>query len=446
MRSYKKIMPIFLAAALIGTAVFSIKGRVDASNAYDSAMNKAREYAANGIVVDAIAQYETAISHNPTLEAYLEAGQVYLDNEDYSSARKWYKNELKTAYPKAPETYLYGINLYLPRDNYRMVFDVYNDYKARQLYSEEVELAVDQIRYKYDLAGKFEQVGAFSNQTNTAAVRHDGLWGYIKSDLDYSIPYIFSEASNFTNYAAVKDAEGNPYYIDSEGNIKINETTLLNADPEFGQVEKFQPIQSGLILAFNGDIWNYYRMDSMEKLCGGFSKATPISNGVGAVSMDGKKWALISEEGQLITDYIYDEVLMDSKSILCRGGALLVKTDGKYKLIDRAGNQLGNNVYDKAVAFNDASFAAVFRDGQWMYIDPAGNEFLKNHYEEARSYSCGLAAVKQNGKWGYMDKTGKLVLPCEFAEAEPFWTEGLAFVKTEEGHWSLLVLYQYSRR
>lgn len=437
-------MPIFLAAALFGTAAVSVNGRIETQRAYETALTQAREYADKGIVVNAVEQYRTAISINPTLTAYLEAGQVYLDNGDLSRARKWYKNNLKKEFPKEPETYLFGINVYLANNNYRMAFDVYDDYQGRGLYSEAVESAIDAIRYKYDLVGSFEGVSAFSGSSKTAAVRHADLWGYVDSEMTRKLPYIYQEADYFSTYAAVKDADGNPYYIDTAGNVIINEAVILDADPEFERVVAFKCIQSNMLLAYNGEIWNYYDAGDMHKLFGGYKNAMPIANGVGAVSKDGKKWALISNKGEELTDFIYDEVLADAKSIICRNGAIIVRIDDQYMLVDKAGTQIGNKTYDGARAFNDNSYAAVKYGGEWRFIDAEGNEYLRNKYKEVKSFSNGLAAVKQNGKWGYINTAGKLVIPCEFLDAKPFNTNGVSFVKVDNNTWKMLKLYQYN--
>ncbi len=131
MKSYKKIMPIFLVALLVLTVFYSVQSKAGVQSDYRSALTLARDYAEKGIVTDAISQYETAYELNPTVEILLEAGEVYLDNGDYNSAVKWYSNELLTNYPKEAETYLYGITVYLDLENYRSAYEVYDEYQGR---------------------------------------------------------------------------------------------------------------------------------------------------------------------------------------------------------------------------------------------------------------------------------------------------------------------------
>lgn len=444
MKSYKKILPIFLSVALFGSAAYSIQTKSENANAYAVALEEARNYAAKGIEVDAMSCYQEALDIEPTLAIYLEAGEVYLENDDLSAAKKWYQNELLEQYPKAAETYLYGIKMYLASDNYRNAFSVYEAYQNRGLYLDEVENMIDPIRYMYTLSGRYEDVGVFSNVTNTAAVMYDGLWGYVNASGNRMITYDYVTAGTFGTYAAVTDVDGNAYYIDQSGDIKINEKFILETDSEFLTVKEFQGIQSNMILAYNGEIWNYYDADTYEKLFGGYKEATPITNGVGAVSEDGEKWELISTDGSQITDAVFDGVVADDKGIVCRSNAIVVILNGEYILVDHEGNQLGDGAYTEASAFYDGTYAACGNGQNWSFVDDNGNVVLTGKYQDARSFSNGLAAVKVDGKWGYIDISGEIVIPCEFEEAGPFNTTGVAFVKVADENWQLLSLYQYN--
>ncbi len=441
MRSYKKIMPLLLVGMLLLTVVYSIQNKTEIANTYETALTQARDYAQKGIVTDAMAKYATAMSAKPSAELSLEAGAVYVNMGDYKSAEDWYEGELLKQYPKDSRTYLYGIQVYLTMGNYREAYRAYDDYRARELYLEDVEKAMDQIRYEFDLKGPFQEVSPFSNVTNTAAVKYQDAWGYVDASGSRKIRYIFREAQTFGNLAAVITKEGRAIYIDGSGNEKINENFLLETDPDFGQVEKFAGIQSNLILAYNGKIWNYYQMGSYEKLTGGYAGAWPITLGVGAVSQDGSKWALISSEGKRTTDFVFDEVVADAKDVICRTGAVVVRQGEEYLLVDQEGRKIGKNSYEKAKAFCDTSLAAVQKSGKWIFVDEEGQELVLGEYEDVQSFSNGLAAVKQDGKWGYIDQEGKLVIACQFLDAGPFHSTGVAFVKTDEQTWKLLSLY-----
>ncbi len=444
MKSYKKIMPLFLVALLAITVLYHFQDKAKMTAEYDTALETARNCAEKGIVTDALAQYATALEIRPSLELCLEAGQVYLDNNDLAGAKKWYTSQLLADYPKDAETYAYGLSLYLAQDNYRKAFGVYEDYQTRGLNSEAVETLMDTIRYKYDLKGSFTEVTPFSNLSGTAAVQYNGAWGYVDATGEKEISYQFLRAGVFSEYAAVTMADGSAAYIDQEGNQKINEAFILEKDPEFGTVREFRDIQSKLILASNGKVWNYYSLSTFEKVMGGFADAYPVVNGVGAVKNTAGKWALISANGTLITEYTYDDVVADEKNVISRTNAILVKSAEGYILVDRQGTRIGTGVYQDARGFQDTSYAAVKKNGTWLYVDPQGTELEVGKYEDARSFSNGLAAVQSGGLWGYIDMTGELVIPCTFLDAGPLHSAGVAFVKPTNDQWRLLSLYSYN--
>ena len=443
MKSYKKVMPILLVIALIGALAFCLNSRAEKHDAYEAAISQAREYADKGLVKDAMASYEEALSISPTLETYQEVGQYYLDREDFSGAEDWY-NRMASAFPREAATYEYGIKVYLMVEDYDSTFDIYDKFQKRKLESAEVKELIEPYLYQYVIVDDYLDVHAFSGTTKTAAVRNERGWGFVTSQGSTALPFTYKEADYFSTYAAVVDKDGNAGYIDEEGNVKINEAVILSSDPDFGKVVRFQALQAGHILAYNGKVWNYYNEETYEKEFGGFKNATPIGNGVGAVSLNGKDWALIANDGSMITDYKYGEVLMDSRSIIARADSLIVKEGNKYYLVDKQGNRVGSAAYEKACAFYDNTYAAVYDGKKWSFVDASGKAVIEGKFEDAKSFSFNLAAVKVDGKWGYIDNKGKLVIPCEFLEAGPFSTEGVAFVKTEEGSWQLLKLYQYN--
>lgn len=444
MRGYKKIMPIILTFALAGSAIYSFQNQAEKLDQYNSNLAQARIYAEKGIEKDAIEHYQEVIALNPSLQVSLEAGEVYLDHEDRRSAKAWYTKELLEKYPKEAETYLYGIRVCAQWDDYKGLFSIYKEYQNRGLSSDKVEEFVKPYLYTYSLSGTYEETGAFSTAAGLAAAKSEGRWGYVDTTGKRKISYRFDEAGLFGEYAPVKDQNGRMYYVDTGGNEKINEKFILEKDPDFGSVKELKNVHSNMILAYNGEMWNYYSLETFEKLFGGYSNALPVSNGIGAVSRDGKKWALISAEGMLLTDFVYDSILADKKDIVCRNNILIAQLNGAYILIDSSGKQIGSNSYTEARPFNDTTYAAVKKNGKWIFVDGSGEEHDFGNFEDAQSFSNGLAAVKVEGKWGYINAAGEMVVENTFYDAGAFNNAGSAFVQTRPKCWQLLRLYYFT--
>lgn len=442
MRSYKKIMPLLLTFALLGSVVYSFQNRAERRQEYDNALAQARLYADKSIEKDSLEQYQAALALEPSLQIYLEAGEVYLAHQDLWGAMSWYKDALLSSYPKDAQTYLYGLRVCAMGEDYEQLFSIYKDYEKRNLQSGEVEEFMKNYQYTYSLIGVYEEASVFGTSSGVAAAKYNGHWGYVDAGGKRKVSYSFDEAGLFGDYAPAVTQDGRAIYIDTAGDEKINENFILEKDPNFGSVTKFRNIYNNRILACNGTEWNYYSLDTFEKQFGGYADALPIANGVGAVSQDGMTWALIADDGTLLTDFIYEEILADEKEIVCRSDVLLAKLDGTYILINPQGQQIGNGRYTDAKPFYETSYAAVEKDGKWIFVDSTGEEHDLGSFEEAESFSCGMAAVKRDGKWGFIDSSGEMVIENLFYGAGPFGNQGACFVKTMPDQWQLLRLYR----
>ena len=440
---YKKIMPILLIAALFLGAAYSINNKIETETAYQTALDKARDYADRGITVDSVNYFKQAMEIHPSADLALEAGERYLAEGKQLQAINWYRKELEETYPKDPRTYLFAIRAYLLNNNCRAAHQIYEEYQTRGLYLDEVEEVMDPIQYAYMTRGWYSDAGPFSNTSNTAPAVYDDHWGYVTTEDDRTVDFIYTKAGVYAQYryAPVINEKGEALYIDENGEVRINDSFIRDSDPDFGKVVEFRPIQSGLILAYNGSIWNYYDAQTFEKRFGGYAGATPITLGIGAVSKDGQKWALIDDTGALITDFVYDEVVADEKDVVCRTDAIVVRKDDQYFLVDHSGNRI-SETYDTGCAFYDDSYAAFSRGRDWFFVDQTGRVGITGHFQDARSFSSGMAAVKSGGQWGYMSMKGELLIPFQFEEAGPFNKGG--FFVLQNGHWTIVSLYKYN--
>ena len=442
-KKYQVLMPVVLPLALVFSVLFMVKNRMEALQNYRGHLQAAQEYAANGILSDALASYEAALELNPSLETYLAVGELFMDNGQYYNAEDWYEDELLERYPKSSETYAFGIRTKLAQNNVREAYQIYDVYQEHGLNSAVVEDLIAPLRYSFDLLGNYQEVRAFTNVAKMAAVKIGNGWGYIDATGALVVRNIYQNAGDFAELAPVVDQEGEAYFIDTAGNKKLSASYFQEKDPDFGTIVAFANVQDGMVLASNGKIWNYYDQASHEKLFGGYQEATGITNGIGAVSTDGENWALISAAGQEITPAQYQGVLMDSKGVLCRCNAVFVKQNNGYLLVDRQGQPLNGTRYEDACAFNENSWAAVQKGGKWLFVNENGEEKSLGEFEQVKSFSTGVAAARQGEQWGYINGDGEWIIEPQFLDAEAFTSDGVAFVKTAEDQWQLLTLYRF---
>ncbi len=139
----------------------------------------------------------------------------------------------------------------------------------------------------------------------------------------------------------------------------------------------------------------------------------------------------IDPSGELVCPPIYELGRSFSE------GVAFVRQEGRWSLIDRAGQSLFDRTFDDATCFTE-SLAAVCVGKRWGYLSAKGELVIEPRFAEAGPFSEGLARVKMpgsKGKVGFIDRTGQLVLDPVWEDAGPF-REGMAPV--EHDAWSFV--------
>lgn len=439
----KRLFPIlFIFVTLIGI-YYLFDSRATKIAEYNEKLAQARNAADKKIIVDAVAFYEEAIELIPNVDLYAEVADMYLDNGMNYEASKWYENEMLSIYPKEPVTYLEGIKANIADHDYEEAFEIYDSYTNRKLYDERVESLIRTVWYSYELGDTYDAVGAFSNISQLAPVCSEDKCGYQGVSGSMYLNVIYKSAGVCDEIAPVVDESGNAFFIDDEGNVKLTAELFEKEDPSFGKIREFRGNEDGLVLATNGETWNYYYLDTYQKAFGGYADAKVILNGIGAVADETGAWALINNEGTLTTDFRYRDVLSDRKGYICKNSTIIVKEVDKFYLVDSTGNRVSSQGYDDAHAFYDYdSLAAVKKGTEWLFVDETGKEYNLGKYDEADSFSNGLAAVAIDGKWGYIDMDGNFALDCQFEGAEPVSKFGVCFVSKNPGTYTFLKFYK----
>lgn len=198
-------------------------------------------------------------------------------------------------------------------------------------------------------------------------------------------------------------------------------------------VEEVYALTSNAVIAKKDGQYGYYSYDfellSEELL---FEDITRSSNGVSAVKRNGK-WGIFSTSEGMVTDFIYEDVAINSQGAAFAAERAMVKQGGKWMLVDCAGNALTDAVFVKAKApESDGWIAVADASEKWGYIDENGNRMIDYQYWDAKSFSCDVAAVCTANHWGYISMKNVLVIEARYLDAEPF-QNGRAAASTVEG-------------
>ncbi len=431
MKNYKYLVPIALIAVFILSFYQLYSMRSQTENEYRNCLKLAREQREHGIYADAETNYLKALEMQPTLDLYMELGAFYKESDQDKKVEKLGESIIDL-YPEESSAYELLMEYFYESKDYAACFETADKYRYHKLTSEKIETILNDIEYNYFLEEEYDEVSVFSD--GYCAVRRGDYWGYANANGKLVISAAYISAGPFGNEVApVIDKKEEAYFIDTEGNKKIDLS-------ELGHITKLGIMTNAGFSAYIDDKWNYYDKEQ-TLLFGGFEAATPIGNGVAAVKT-GANWYLTGTDGSKQTDREYNDIVGDGKGIVSRFDRCFVHSGQSYEMIDTEGNVVASG-FEGAQLFIDEGYAAVEKNGLWGFIDKDGRIAIDYSFEEAKSFSNGLAAVRQGGLWGYIDEKGNFVIHPALEDAGNFNAAGNAFVKINE-KWKILRLYQYN--
>ena len=238
-----------------------------------------------------------------------------------------------------------------------------------------------------DLYKYFVGTRTFNNENHE--YDYDGKYGLIKTGGEKLTPAEFSEIEEMSyGYVLMKNFEGKKGIYDDSGKMII--------PCKFDDIENYNvnfytnPDDMGTDywLVFIGTTENYKKQgkyglytesgNALTKT--EYEKVSPLYKG-GFKVMNNGKWAVLNTDGELITDYIYDNI-----------------DDGGFK----NGRLLVFKGTKKSDEYEDVSY-----DGLFGYLDETGKEIIPLKYGEAYPFYDGKAEVMINGNLIIIDVDGK---------------------------------------
>ena len=266
--------------------------------------------------------------------------------------------------------------------------------------------------------------------TNSIMAAYNGVaWQYINSSGRVAIPGEYEAATSFSDsgFAAVK-SDGQYYLITTDGSkYGVDETGL----------EAVSGVANYVIGQKDGK-YGYYTADFSLASSGlQFDIITLNSNGRALVS-NGGKWAIISDAGESISDFVYDSAAINSIGQAYAGGVAMLCEGGTWYIVSTDGEKLSATGFADARAPESSGYIAVSNGTSFGFVDQSGNVKLDYSYEDAKSFSEGLAPVKIDDRWGYINERGSLVIDAIFDDAQPF-RNGTA-IATFNGYAAILTL------
>lgn len=185
-----------------------------------------------------------------------------------------------------------------------------------------------------------------------------------------------------------------------------------------------QDFAEGLAAVSNGSAWGYIDQTGNLVIDYLFEDVRQFSNGIG-MARQGEMWGSIDKTGMWLTDPWWDDA--GFLSVGYKEGLVPVTKDDLWMFIDEKGDVVLQD--DKcfwAETFSEG-LALVFIDGKCGYIDKNGSFAVPLQWSSGWLFSEGVASVQAGEKWGFIDKRGNVTIQPQYNFAVSF-TEGLAAV------------------
>ena len=421
----------------MGIGWFSVfNNQREAVAKYNAYLVNAENFEKKEIYDDALKNYKAAFEmDSQNYQIIMKIADMYFQLKDYNS----YLNACRQASsvnPKNPEPYLKEASYYISEADYSNAIKIVNKAMAN-CNDEQIDAMKKELSTKYvEKYVSFQDVGDWNFQANHSYITYEigEKWGIASNNGKKIIKNQFDYIGGYDAKMGVLPCCNDSvyFYVDLNGNKRLvgnHDYTYLGMFSE------------GLATAQLSGKYGYIDTEFNEYHFE-YEYAGTFCNNVAAVKQNGK-WALISKEFKNITDFVYDEILVDKNGICSKYGVIIAKQGSEYKFIDHAGKIIGNNSFESAsVAASNNGYIAVKKSGKWGFADVSGNIVIEPRYESAKSFSLGFAPVKENDKWYYIDVETKAITEAEYDDAGVFSPDGSAPVKKNTA-WNFLILCEY---
>lgn len=336
-------------------------------------------------------------------------------------------------FPMSSDAYDLNIKMYYEQQSYRTVIDLALEAREKGIASEyardrymECFYMIKNVKSGMDEAQSF--IGNF------ARIKIGEAYGYMNQSGNFLLAPLYGEASPMiAGYAAV--FEKGEWCMINEGGYVVARTNT--------PVEFMSARVGGKIAVSKGGKYGYTDSSMTVPNELPYDYATVFKGGIAAVKK-GTKWALINTNEQQITEYLFDEVVLDEFGACQNNGVIFVKVGNGYYMVNVMGQKITEQAFENVRPFASNEPAAVCLDGKWGFVNSDGTMAVQPMYEDAMSYSVGLAAVLQDGKWGYISSSGDERIPAKYEDCKPFTPNGIAAVK-EDGVWKYIQLFGYCK-
>ena len=424
-----KIMPLIILMA-IGLLLFLSWNNVSEFKGaklkeYNSHIENAESLMSKEVYIDAVEEYQRALNLRPDqYDIAMKIVDLYETLDKPASAASALEKAIK-ADPTQKTPYIKLIDYYIENSMYNKAYKVLNDACEKLGNDSDLSERLVTVMSDFTLSSvPHTQVKRLNydedSTTGYMVVSKDGKYGLANSSLSIKYDCEYEDIGILSNKLIPVKKNGEYYYIDDEGYRK-----LVPDEP----AEYFGNFGNGFAPACFGGKYGYIN-NKLKQYHFEYDYAGSFAKKAAAVQQSGK-WAVINTSFEKITEFIFDEIVMDEYSYCSKYGVFFAKQNGSYALYDLKGNKLSQD-FDEVRPFVSDQPAAVKVGGKWGFVSKEGKMVVEPAYDGADSFAFGYGPVLQDGKWGCINLDGNMVIEPQFDYLEAFMGNGSALSRTED--------------
>lgn len=429
MRGKRVFFVLIITFVLLFGWLFTLNAAsgIDELNEQKQLVSQAKTYLDKELYVRGIPLLEQAISfqtkYSPEIQRQLlDAYWNYGDMDSYYHMVQTMDSNASNRLAKAKD-YIILANYYLENDDKLDALKII--IAGKKMHPDpELEELYEQCRYQHYIRSS-DFLALKDTKDGLLHPCFDGrVWNYADENGSEYLIVNAQEAMPFNDQYAVVKVDNRYCTILKNGDLYgIDETGV---DEVLGLTDRF-------IVAKKDGLYGYYNYDfELASSTLQFEDMTLNCDGVTAVKKDGK-WGIIDDAGETVTDFIYEDVAVNSLGCAFAGGHAMVKKDGAWHLIDTTGEVMSDQSFADAKAPESDEYIAVANaEGKWGFIDAEGSLMIDYQYYDAASFSCEMAPVMVVNHWGYIGSNNHLVIEDDYESARAFH-EGYALANTQTG-------------
>jgi hypothetical protein len=317
--------------------------------------------------------------------------------------------------PRYQNTYLFENGLVFARVNKNEKWGLIGE-KGREV-----------IKPRYDGVAYFDR---FLSRVET-----DGKIGFVNDRGEEVIFPCFDKVERMKNGFARVWADGKIGFINQKGGVVVQ--------PRFDGAEDFA--KDGLARVMMNKKWGYINQEGEEAIEPRFDESWDFSaNGLARVAINGKM-GFINRKGEMVIElrspyWAYGDFLSNGLAVIFdpaseNGGFGLINEKGEEVLAPRFVRLDGHFSPDGLMPVSVGREIIFVNGDGTVYIYDSVSDFesvMENKNGKYAKPKRG-GGYFHRGKYGYINIKGEEIIAPRFVEAGPFSSNGLAWVRTEQG-------------